>query len=208
MKRLSVFFIFLFSTTILFGQDRQVYDQLRDDAALDEYQTYAIGSAFSGAENQAWIQHSALLNSMIENAIVYEFDTYEYTLDEENGELVVNFMVFDENYDDKIGYMPGYRVDEDDIGVDNNILNLIGDGSLVISMTDVSEGATVWTGFVTNAVDKDANLREQQKDIRQSVSAAMELFIAKTNFADSPTTRFDIISEPVDDIEPDDDSGE
>jgi hypothetical protein len=208
MKYLSGILIFLLSTTILFGQDRQVYDQLRDDAALGEYQTYAIGDAFAGAENQAWVQHSALLNSMVENAIVYEFDTYEYTLDEENGELVVNFMIFDENYDDKIGYMPGYRVDEDDIGVNNNILSMIGEGSLVISMTDVSEGATVWTGFVTNAVDKDASLREQQKDIRQSVNAAMEMFIAKTNFADSPTTRFDIISEPVDDIEPDDDSGE
>ena len=208
MRRLSIFFIFLFSATTLFSQDRQVYDQLRDDAALDEYKTYAIGNAFSSTENQAWVQHSALLNSMVENAVVYEFDTYEYTLDEEKGELVVNFMIFDEKYDDKIGYMPGYRVDEDDIGINNNILNMVGDGSLVISMTDVSEGATVWTGFVTNAVDRDANLREQQKDIRQSVSAAMERFIAKTNFANSPTTRFEIISEPVNDIEPDDDSGE
>lgn len=203
MKYLSGLFALLISSTMLLGQDRQVYDQVRDDAALGEYKTYAIGDALTNTDDQEWVKYSSLLNSMVENAIVYEFDTYGYNMDEEKGELVVNFMVFDEDYDDKIGYMPGYRIDEE-FGMDNNILDQIGDGSLVISMTDISEGATVWTGFVTNAVDKDASLREQQKDIRQSVSAAMELFVAKSNFADNPMTRFEIISEPIDDVAPGD----
>lgn len=208
MKRLGIFFSFLFLTTLLFGQDRQVYDQLHSDAALGEYESYAIGTSFAGAENQEWMKYSSLTNSMIENAMVYEFDTYGYTMNKEKGELIVNFMVFDEAYDDKISYMPGYRVDEDDIGMDNNILNLISEGTLVISMTDISEGATVWTGFVTNAVDKSASLREQQKGIRQSVNKAMELFIARTNFASDPLTRFEMVTEPVNDIDPDEDSGE
>jgi hypothetical protein len=204
MKYLSGIFIFLFSTTCLFAQDIEVYDRLRDDAAIGEYNTYAMGNAFTGAENQEWVKYSSLINNMVENSIVYEFDTYGFDLDEENGELVVNFMVFDEAYDDKVGYMPGYRID-DEFGLDENLLNKLDDGSLMISMSDVSEGATVWTGFVPNAVDKDANLRQQQKDIRQAVSAAMETFVAKANFADSPTTRLDLVTEPVNDVDPEDD---
>ena len=100
---------------------------------------------------------------------------------EDEAELLVNFMIFDEAYDDKIGYMPGFRID-DEFGFDDNILNELGDGSLVISITDISEGKTVWSGFVPAAVESDASLREQQKDIRQSVNLAMERFIYKTNF--------------------------
>ena len=206
MRSISLFFVFVFSATLLSAQDRQVYDQVNDNAALGEYKTYNLGSAFTGDENQEWVKYSSLLNNMVEQSIVYEMDTYGYEMDKENGELLVNVMVFDENYDDKIGYMPGYRMDED-FGIDSNILDQVGDGTLVISMTDVSEGATVWTGFVTNAIDKEANLREQQRDVRQSVNAALEQFIAKTNFASSPTTRFEVISEPANDVAPNDDSG-
>ncbi|WPP51212.1 DUF4136 domain-containing protein [Catalinimonas niigatensis] len=204
MKFLNICLAFIFFTTASFGQDRAVYDHVLEDAALDEYQTYAIGDLFTGSENQEWVKYSSLLNGMIENSVIYELDTYDFDMKGDEAELLINFMVFDEAYNDKIGYMPGFRV-EDTFGNDENILNKLEDGSLVISMVDVTEGATIWTGFVPNAVDKDASLREQQKDIRQSVSAAMETFMAKANFNDSPSNRFDMVTDPVDDVAPEDD---
>lgn len=204
MKFLSILSAIIFTSSIAFGQEREVYDKVLEDAALGEYHTYAIGDAFTGSENQEWVKYSSLLNNMVENSVVYELDTYDFDMKEDEAELLVNFMIFDEAYDDKIGYMPGFRID-DEFGFDDNILNELGDGSLVISITDISEGKTVWSGFVPAAVESDASLREQQKDIRQSVNLAMERFIYKTNFANTPENRFDMATEPVNDVAPDDD---
>ncbi|MDF9797164.1 hypothetical protein OKW21_002427 [Catalinimonas alkaloidigena] len=204
MKFLSILSALLISTPLVYGQEREVFDKVLDDAALDEYQTYAIGDAFTGPENKEWVKYSSLLNNMVENSVVYEFDTYNYDMMNADAELLVNFMIFDEAYDDKIGYMPGFRL-ENESGFDETILDKLGDGSLVISITDISEGKTIWSGFVPNAVQSDASLREQQKDIRQSVNDAMEVFIAKTNFADASENRFEMATEPVNDVDPDED---
>lgn len=204
MKFLSILSTLIFTSAFVYGQEREVYDKLLADAAIGEYNTYAIGDAFTGSENKDWVKYSSLLSNMVENSVVYELDTYGFNMESEDAELLVNFMIFDENYDDKIGYMPGFRIDEE-FGFDDNILNELGDGSLVISVTDISHGKTVWSAFVPAAVEKDASLREQQKDIRQSVNQAMEVFISRANFANTPETRFDMATEPVNDVAPEDD---
>ena len=187
MKRLSILFIFIFFATVAFGQQRQVFEKELPDANLDQYKSYALGDGMQSMMNEDYVTENELLNNMVENAIAYEFDVYNYDLKPEDADLLVNFMVFDQKYNDKMGYMPGYRIDED-FGMDDNILKQIKDGSLVISMVSTKDGKAVWSGYVPDGIDTEASLREQQKDARQAVSAAMEMFMADVNFEDMPST--------------------
>lgn len=70
---------------------------------------------------ETFVTENQLLSSMVENAIEYEMDTYNYNMEKENPDMLINYMVFDQKYNDEVGYMPGFRIDED-FGMDDNIL--------------------------------------------------------------------------------------
>ena len=190
MKQVSTLLILFLSVSVVLGQQRQVFEKELPDAELDQYESYAFGDGLSSVMNQEYVTENTLLNNMVENAIAYEFDVYDYELDADNADLLVNFMVFDQKYSDEVGYMPGYRIDED-FGMDDNVLEQLKDGSLMVSMVSTEDGQTVWSGYVPDGIDTSASLREQQKDARQAVSAAMEMFMADVNFEDTPSTSLD-----------------
>lgn len=186
MKRISfLLFTLLFASSLL-AQTRAVYDKSIFDAELDQFETYAIGDKMNLSE-EVLVTQNELLGSMLQNAIVYEMDTYNYSIDQENPDMLINFMVFDEKYNDEVGYMPGFRIDED-FGMDDNILNDIQNGSVVVSVVRMKDGEVVWSGYVTDGVDTSASLREQQKDARQVASAIMETFMIDVNFDGTTTT--------------------
>lgn len=58
----------------------------------------------------------------------------------------------------------------------------------MVSIVRTKDGKAVWSGYVIDGIDSEASLREQQKDARQAISAAMEVFMAHVNFEDTPTT--------------------
>ena len=190
MKRSGIF-LFIFSiASITFAQTRQVYDKSLFDAKLDQFETYTIGSMADDLSDDILVSENQLLNNMVENAIAYEMDVYNYDQQEDKADLLINYMIFDQAYNDKVGYMPGFRIDED-FGMDNNILDDLKNGSLMVSVVRTEDGKAVWSGFVTDGIDTKASLQEQQKDARQVVSAVMESFMANVNFEDIPTSSVD-----------------
>ncbi len=186
MKRVSFFLSILFISSSLFAQTRQVFDKSVFDAELDQFETYAIGDMMD-LSDEAFVTENQQLSNMVENAIEYEMDTYNYNMEKENPDMLINYMVFDQKYNDEVGYMPGFRIDED-FGMDNNILDDLKSGSMMVSVVRTKDGKSVWSGYVTDGVDTSASLKEQQKDARQVVSALMESFMANVNFEDVPTT--------------------
>ena len=186
MKRVSFFLSILFISSSLFAQTRQVFDKSVFDAELDQFETYAIGDMMN-LSDEAFVTENQQLSNMVESAIEYEMDTYNYNMEKENPDMLINYMVFDQKYNDEVGYMPGFRIDED-FGMDNNILDDLKSGSMMVSVVRTKDGKSVWSGYVTDGVDTSASLKEQQKDARQVVSALMESFMANVNFEDVPTT--------------------
>ena len=190
MKRTGIFLFALLITSVTFAQTRQVYDKSLFEAELDQFETYAIGNMADDLSDDIVVSENQLLNNMVENAIAYEMDVYNYDQKEEKADMLINYMIFDQAYNDKVGYMPGFRIDED-FGMDNNILDDLKDGSMMVSVVRTEDGKAVWSGYVTDGIDVSAGLGEQQKDARQVVSAIMESFVANVNFEDAPTTRVD-----------------
>ena len=189
MKRICSFLLILLVSSPIFAQTREVFDKSLPDAELDQLETYSLGDMMN-LSDKTFVTSNQLLNNMVENAIAYEMDVYNYDLNQENPDMLVNYMIFDKAYNDKVGYMPGFRLDED-FGMDDNILKDIKDGSLMISVVRTEDGKAVWTGYVIDGIDPKGDLRKQQKDTRQAVSAAMESFMATVNLEDTPTSRLD-----------------
>lgn len=189
MKRISAVLSILLISSSVFAQTRQVYDKSLFEANLDQFETYSIGDMMNLSDKD-YVSENQLLGSMVTNAITYEMDVYNYDMDKENPDMLINYMVFDQAYNDKVGYMPGFRIDED-FGMDNNILDDLKSGSMMVSVVRVEDGKAVWSGYVTDGIDTSASLKKQQKDARQVVSALMESFMANVNFEDIPTTSID-----------------
>jgi len=181
MKFFSIVFTLMFAVTAAFAQDREVVMMERPDAPLDSYESYALGNSFIDIEDNQWYDFGTLNSKMVQNAIVHEFDTYGYAMMEDEADVIVNYLVFDAEYNDKHGYNKRPYTIEQDIG-EENILQQLEDGSLVLSVVDTETGQAVWTGYMTDAVDPDANLREQQIDIRKAVASVLESYMATANF--------------------------
>lgn len=185
MKYLSIFLtILLISGTAIAQDNEEVISKENETAELDGKESYAFGNNFMNLEDEQWYTFSTLHSSMVQNAIVHEFDTYGYDFNTENPELLINYMIFDEKYNEKYGYYKDpYTVDQN-VG-EENILAQLEDGSLVVSMIDPDNGKALWVGYVPDAVEPEDNLRKQQIDIRNSVANVLESFMASSNFDDT-----------------------
>lgn len=181
MKYLSILFTLIFTAGIATAQDTEVIMKERPGADLDTYESYAFGNNFINIEDNEWYSFGTLNSKMVQNAIVHEFDTYGYDLKSENPDVLVNYMIFDSEYNDKYGYYKDpYTVDQE-VGQDN-ILAQLEDGSLVVSMVDPDDGKSVWIGYAPDAIDPDDNLRQQQIDVRNAVADILETYMATANF--------------------------
>ena len=181
MKYLSILFTLIFTAGIANAQDTNVIMKERPGADLDTYESYAFGNNFINIEDNEWYSFGTLNSKMVQNAIVHEFDTYGYDLKSENPDVLVNYMIFDSEYNDKYGYYKDpYTVDQE-VGQDN-ILAQLEDGSLVVSMVDPDDGKSVWIGYAPDAIDPDDNLRQQQIDVRNAVADILETYMATANF--------------------------
>ncbi|MDF9800134.1 hypothetical protein OKW21_005397 [Catalinimonas alkaloidigena] len=185
MKYLSILLTCVFVSSVAFAQQNdEVISKQNEGAELDGKEAYNFGNNFMNLEDEQWYTFSTLHTSMVQNAIVHEFDTYGYDYDTENPELLINYMIFDQKYNEKYGYYKDpYTVDQN-VGQEN-ILAQLEDGSLVVSVVDPNNGKALWVGYVPDAVEPGDSLRKQQIDIRNSVANILESFIAASNFDDT-----------------------
>lgn len=181
MKYFSILFSLIFTAAAVSAQDKEVVFMERADAALDSYESYALGSSFINIEDNQWYSFGTLNSKMVQNAIVHEFDTYGYDMKEEKADIVVNYLIFDNEYNEKHGYAKQAYIIDQEIG-EENVLEQLEEGSLVLSVVDTESGKAVWTGYISDAVDPEGSLREQQVDIRKAVSNVLEVYMGTANF--------------------------
>jgi hypothetical protein len=182
MRYLFLITTFLFTVGTTLAQDNEDVIFKEDPTAdLDDFESYYWGNNFIDIEENEWYTFGRLHSKMVQNSIVHEFDTYGYDLKSENPDVLVNYMIFDKEYNDKYGYYKDpYIVESGDF--DENILTQLEDGSLVVSIINQENGKTAWVGYVPDAIDPNANLRDQQVSIRSSIDDVMEAYIGSTNF--------------------------
>lgn len=171
---LSLSFIAIFATSLK-AQENDL--NVRIDAAQDidftNYDSYFWVTDFGNSEN-LWITVNSIQGEMIENAVEYEMDVKHIEWNPEDPDLLVNFHIFDEGYDEE--FYTGAAPYEYRYMKKKDIIEEIEDGTVVISMIDKAKGEAVWEGYATIAVDESESLRQQQADIRQAVSAIFERY--------------------------------
>ncbi|MFP4089964.1 MAG: DUF4136 domain-containing protein [Cyclobacteriaceae bacterium] len=185
MRYLFLLTAFVFTAATSFAQDnKEVIFKENPDAALDQFNSYYFGNNMIDIEENEWYTFGRLHSKMVQNSIVHEFDTYGYELAPEKPDVLVNYMIFDKEYNDKYGsYKDAYIVEEGE--VDENILLQLEDGSLVVSIINPENGKTAWVGYVPDAIDPNDGLRQQQIDIRASIADVLEAYIGSANFDES-----------------------
>ncbi len=172
------------------GHPKRVADQLAPDLEMDADAQVDEESENKGLEaaqpqvNQGVISEDAQLEEkMIQNAIIYEFDVLGLDLQENNPDLMIYYRVID-----KKANQP-QRTADTATSDRSGMADTLKEGTLMVSVVDSKQGKAVWTGYVKDALQPNSELREQQKNIRQSISAAMDTFAARVNFDNIPYTR-------------------
>lgn len=178
MKQLRKTFILLLAllTTSAFAQDYKVTSDKDLSAPFDSYKTFAWANQVRSAENLAYVINDAILNTRIKNAVAHELAARNYSMNEQDPDLLVNYRVFDEPVE-MTGY-EGYFHDTDFWGTEevknaaptmlprsNLVVNndtpaldkgtdyYFDKGTLMVQLVDADKGVVVWQGYASGLTD-------------------------------------------------------
>lgn len=178
MKQVKKTLILLLAllTTSVFAQDYKVTADKDLSAPFDTYKTYAWANQVRSAKNLAYVINDAILNTRIKNAVAYELAARNYTMNEQDPDLLVNYRVFDEPVE-MTGY-EGYFHDTDFWGTDevknaaptmlprsNIVANndtpaldkgteyYFDKGTVMVQLVDADKGVVVWQGYASGLTD-------------------------------------------------------
>lgn len=143
------------------------------DVDLSEYVSYFWVTDFANGED-IWITVNKIQGEMIKDALEYEMDVKGVKWSPENPDLLVNFHIFDEAFDENFytGSSPyEYRYMEKQAMMED-----IEDGTIVVTLVDKETGKSVWEGYATIGVEENEPLRMQQTDIRQAISGIFDRY--------------------------------
>lgn len=118
-------------------------------------------------------------NKIIKDAISYELDVRDLDKDRSDPDILIQYHIYDSDYvnDDRyINAVDDYRFT---YTKKQDLMSNLDDGTVVLSVIDTEEGASVWEGFAYNAYDENDSYDERQQGLRQAVDALMERFAAE-----------------------------
>lgn len=160
-------------TTVQAQNDMNVHIDSEPNLDLSDYDSYFWVTDFSNDED-LWITINSIQGEMIKEAVDFEMDVKGLEWNPKDADLLVNFHIFDKDYDKKyyIGNTPyEYRYMDK-----QETMNDIKDGTVVISLIDKENGDAIWEGYATIPIEEDESLREQQADIRRAVAAIFDRY--------------------------------
>jgi hypothetical protein len=163
-------------TTSAFAQDYKVTSDKDLSAPFDSYKTFAWANQVRSAKNLAYVINDAILNTRIKNAVAHELAARNYSMNEQDPDLLVNYRVFDEPVE-MTGY-EGYFHDTDFWGTEevknaaptmlprsNLVVNndtpaldkgtdyYFDKGTLMVQLVDADKGVVVWQGYASGLTD-------------------------------------------------------
>jgi len=180
---------FLMAITITFSgfaqnEEIEFNTDFTEGTDFTDYESYFWVVDDKLGEN-TWISVNTMQAAMIKDAIEFKMDIEEYQKNPENPEILINYHIFDQDYDvEAYVATPPYdfRYMENRAKMEN-----ITDGTLVISVFNTEKGKVIWEGYATNVIQDDNSLRENQKNIRYAVANILNRF-ESTVIADANTT--------------------
>lgn len=148
--------IILTFVSVFWGCSQQEY-LVGSDQALDtdltEYKSFNFSTQASSNAGDFTL-NDAMLKAQIRTAIEHEMIAQGYTMDRTNGELMVNFRVFDKpteytGYEDNNSYWQGQELRERG---ERRTYQLEA-GTLMVDIIDKETGKLVWTGYASGIIE-------------------------------------------------------
>lgn len=139
---------------------------------------YDQKSTARGSSQNGWAKLNPMENSIIKEAIDYEFDVQGFTRTQDNPDMYVQYHIYNQDYAEDDNYIRAFRDYEYTYPKKQDLVSNIEDGTVVMSVIDADEGVSVWEGFAYNSFEKNASLDEKQQGLRQAVDALVTQFLA------------------------------
>lgn len=153
---------------------------VKSDQALEtdfnKYKTFAWASQVdSELDEGLYFLNDLVMKSMIREAVKAELMGLGYEMSEEQGDLIVNFRVFDEPVTLKgfEGYGTSYWGDNRYREISDTTSYDVEAGTLLVSLADRESGSVVWQGFASGLIKDDAFIKDEGK-IREAVNMIFE----------------------------------
>lgn len=201
MKKITALLIATAFTFSLFAQEIETYS-IDDLDTPGDFDSYTFLSNQEDLENDISIEKTSVVtpetrdffmveytttgwekefpeeSEMIKEAISYELDIRNMDKDPENPEMVIQYHIFDSDNLEDDRYITGSEDYRFQYTKKKEIISKLNDGTIVVSIIDPTENASVWEGFAYNAYDETDSYRDRQQNIRQAINALMEQFEA------------------------------
>lgn len=127
------------------------------------------------APNGVYIFNNESGRKMIKDAIQYELDAKGYTMDRNNPDMLISFLVLEQpgNLRDVNGYVTVASGEK--VRTEDNVSSVdVKPGTLIINFTDAKSGKAIWQGFASGILQAD-QMADQSK-VREAVSSVFSEF--------------------------------
>lgn len=155
-------------------EDRRTGDYSTQQSTTD----YDQRSTVRNSGQNGWAKLNPMENSIIKEAIDYEFDVQGLTRTQDNPDMYVQYHIYNQDYAEDGNYIRASEDYEYTYPKKRDLVSNIEDGTVIMSIVDADEGVSVWEGFAYNSFDKNASLDEKQQGLRQAVDALVTQFLA------------------------------
>ncbi len=189
MKHLRKIFIAITSVAFLMSCSPDSYLVSSDrspGAELNKYESWAWTSHAKVKDNTIYTLNDFVLKTNVMNNIEEEMQGLGYSMNQDDPELLVSFLVFDKptefrgygvtnDEDFYYDYWAGFDVDEELGEIRSYNFE---EGSLVIQMVDKKSGEMIWQGYASGIMDGQMFDRDSEK-IAEAVELIFEEFNAR-----------------------------
>ena len=156
-------------TTPLLAQRYTVTSDRDMSAPFDHYKTYGWAKHVTTTNSLAYALNDAIIKSKIQEAAAHEMKSRNYTLDQRNPDVLVNYRVFDkpvsvkdaDGYFHDANYWGTEEVRNNALGTlpissstyDNDTEYYFDKGTIMVQIVDAKKGVVVWQGYASGLTD-------------------------------------------------------
>jgi hypothetical protein len=172
MKRVLFIMSLVFAAALVHAQSITVRSETADNTDFGKFKTFSWASQVSNELDPGlYFLNDLVLKAQVREAVKAELMGRGYNESETDGDMVVNFRVFDKatTLKDMQAYGSDYWGDTSYGMIDNDAANVAVDaGTLLVSLADRKDGKVVWQGFASGLINNDQFVKDEVK-IREAV---------------------------------------
>ncbi|GAB3704590.1 DUF4136 domain-containing protein [Spirosoma flavus] len=178
MKRLFFITVLALSASLTQAQNVVVSSEAKPNTDFSRYKTYSWASQIGSKKDAGlYFLNDATLKKQVREAVAFAMDGRGYRILPQNGDLMINFRVFD-----KPATIRGYTNSGTDYFRPGEVQTLgeekdvkVDAGTILINLVDTKTDQVIWTGWASG-LTTDNGFDRQQGKVREAVNLIFNQF--------------------------------